>query len=155
MKLAQHVAQQIRRAFFEDNWCGVSLKKAVEDLTVEQSTRKQAGAHSIAELIFHIGYYYEGVSSVLKGGPLEIRDKFSFDMPTVSSEADWQSLMQHTWKTAEAFIQQVEGLSDEQFASTFVDEKYGNYYRNLTGLVEHLYYHLGQIVLFKKGLKDQ
>jgi hypothetical protein len=31
--------------------------------------------------------------------------------------------------------------------------KYGNYYRNLHGIIEHTHYHLGQIVLIKKLLK--
>ncbi|MFM7672828.1 MAG: DinB family protein [Bacteroidota bacterium] len=152
MKTVQHIAKQIRRAFFEDNWCGVSLRKSVEGLSVAQVTQAQPAAHSIAELVFHIGYYYEGVLSVLRGGPLEIRDKFSFDMPPVLTEADWQALLQRTWAIAEEFIERVEGLSDEQLSGTFVEEKYGDYYRNLTGIVEHLYYHLGQIVLLKKSL---
>ena len=29
-------------------------------------------------------------------------------------------------------------------------EKYGTYYRNFHGLIEHAHYHLGQIVLIKK-----
>lgn len=154
MKQAQYIADQIHRAFFGENWCGVSLRKSVEGLTFVQATQLQPHAHSIAKLVFHIGYYFEGVGAVLKGGSLEIRDIFSFDMPLVQTEADWQDLLKRTWKNAEGFIQVVKGLSDEQIAGTFVDEKYGDYYRNLTGLVEHLYYHLGQIVLLKKGLAN-
>jgi hypothetical protein len=29
-------------------------------------------------------------------------------------------------------------------------EKYGNYYRNIHGIIEHIHYHLGQIVLIEK-----
>ena len=154
MGKAQEIAKQIDRAFFGENWCGVSLRKTVESITFEQAAQPQPHSHTIAELVFHIGYYYKGVSAVLKGGSLEIKDKFSFDMPSVQSEADWQALLERTWKSAEDFVQLVEGLSDEQIGSTFVDKKYGDYYRNLTGLVEHLYYHLGQIILLKKGLPN-
>lgn len=152
MTQAQYIGRQIRSAFFGSNWCGVSLRQALEGLTVEQANQPQPNSHTIAELVFHIGYYYQGVGEVLKGGPLEIRDKFSFDMPVISTESEWQALLERTWKTAEDFIQRVENLSDEQITGTFVDEKYGDYYRNLTGMVEHLYYHLGQIVLLKKAL---
>jgi len=152
MGKAEEIAKQIHRAFFGENWCGVSLRKAVELITFEQAAHPQPHSHTIAELVFHIGYYFEGVGAVLKGGSLEIKDKFSFDMPSVQSEADWQALLERTWQNAADFTHLVEGLSDEQIAGTFVDEKYGDYYRNLTGLVEHLYYHLGQIVLLKKGL---
>jgi hypothetical protein len=152
MTPVQHISRQIRSAFFGSNWCGVSLKQELNDLPVEQAIRSQPHSHSIAELIFHIGYYFQGVGVVLRGGPLEIRDKFSFDMPAISTESEWEALLERTWQTAEDFIQCVERLSEEQLSGTFVDEKYGDYYRNLTGIVEHLYYHLGQIVLLKKGM---
>ena len=35
----------------------------------------------------------------------------------------------------------------------FVDEKYGTYLRNIDGMIEHAYYHLGQVVLIKKLLE--
>jgi len=35
---------------------------------------------------------------------------------------------------------------------TFVKEDYGTYYKNITGVIEHGYYHLGQISLIKKLL---
>jgi hypothetical protein len=144
MTPVQHISRQIRSAFFGSNWCGVSLKQELDGLSVEQAIHVQPHSHSIAELVFHIGYYFQGV--------LEIRDKFSFDMPAISTESEWEALLERTWQTAEDFIQCVESLSEEQLSGTFVDEKYGDYYRNLTGIVEHLYYHLGQIVLLKKGM---
>ena len=153
MTPVQHISIQIRSAFFGGNWCGVSLQQELNDLPVEQAIRSQPHSHSIAELVFHIGYYFQGVGEVLKGGPLEIKDKFSFDMPAISTEMEWRALLDRTWETAEAFAQQVEVLSGEQLSARFVDEKYGDYYRNLTGIVEHLYYHLGQIVLLKKGMQ--
>jgi uncharacterized damage-inducible protein DinB len=152
MTPVQHISQQIRSAFFGSNWCGLSLQQELNDLPVEQAIRSQPHSHSIAELVFHIGYYFQGVGDVLRGGPLEIKDKFSFEMPAISTGMEWRSLLDRTWQTAEDFIQCVESLSEEQLSGTFVDEKYGDYYRNLTGIVEHLYYHLGQIVLLKKGM---
>lgn len=154
MAQAPFIARQIRAAFFGDNWCGISLRSVVDGLTVAQATKAQAHSHTIAELVFHIGYYYEGVLAVLNGGPLSIKDKYSFDFPPLSTELEWRSLLERTWRIAEEFIQRVEALSDDQIADTFVDVKYGDYHRNMTGVLEHLYYHLGQIVLLKKALGD-
>lgn len=152
MRLAIHLARQVRWAFFGENWCGVSLRGTLEGLTVAQAIRSQPHSHSIAELTFHIGYYFEGIGAVLRGGLLEIKDAYSFNMPKIQTESEWQALLAHVWQVAEDFIQLVETLPDEQLAGTFVEERYGDYQRNLTGVVEHLYYHLGQIVLLKKGL---
>jgi hypothetical protein len=36
--------------------------------------------------------------------------------------------------------------------ATFSQKKYGTYYRNLMGVIEHSHYHLGQISLIRKML---
>jgi hypothetical protein len=46
----------------------------------------------------------------------------------------------------------VEQLPEARLWDDFSNGKYGNYYRNITGIIEHLHYHLGQIVLIKKML---
>jgi hypothetical protein len=46
----------------------------------------------------------------------------------------------------------VEQLPSIQLWETFTDEKYGTYYSNLQGIIEHIHYHLGQIVVIKKIL---
>lgn len=45
-------------------------------------------------------------------------------------------------------------LTDEAILSPFVMEKYGTYLRNLEGVIEHSYYHLGQIAIIKKQIKS-
>ncbi|MGJ8593340.1 MAG: hypothetical protein ACSHXF_12375 [Aquaticitalea sp.] len=44
-------------------------------------------------------------------------------------------------------------MPDSQLNAVFVDAKYGTYLRNIDGMIEHSYYHLGQIVLIKKLLQ--
>jgi hypothetical protein len=51
---------------------------------------------------------------------------------------------------ATAFVNKVKNLNDEILDSSFVDEKYGTYQRNLEAIIEHTYYHLGQISLIRK-----
>ena len=46
-------------------------------------------------------------------------------------------------------------MSNEKFNEPFVDEKYGLYLRNIDGMIEHSYYHLGQISLINKLLKNK
>ncbi|GAA4794839.1 hypothetical protein GCM10023231_24020 [Olivibacter ginsenosidimutans] len=41
-------------------------------------------------------------------------------------------------------------MTDSKFDEIFIDEQYGTYLRNIEGVIEHGYYHLGQIVLIKK-----
>ncbi len=119
-------------------------------MTWEQATTKIGSLNTIATLTFHIHYYIAGILQVLEGGTLDIRDKYSFDHPPYHSQADWEKLLNQLWYDSERFANLVEKMPDEKLNEAFVDEKYGNYFRNMDGMIEHSYYHLGQIVLIKK-----
>lgn len=119
-------------------------------MTWEQSNQKIGKHNSIAELTFHINYFLGGILNVLEGGDLEIRDKYSFDLAPIESEKDWQNLITDYLSNANHFIDRVEKMEDDIFEKTFVKDIYGTYERNIEGLIEHSYYHLGQISLIKK-----
>ncbi len=59
-------------------------------MTWVQATQKIGTLNTIAALTFHVNYYLAGILKVFRGGELEIRDKYSFDIPPIDSEADWK-----------------------------------------------------------------
>jgi len=87
---------------------------------------------------------------VLQGRPLNGHDKYSFDAPAIESQEDWEKLLNKIWADANDFANLIEKLPERKLDEIFIDEKYGTYYRNLHGIIEHIHYHLGQIVLIKK-----
>lgn len=111
--------------------------------------------NTIAALVFHSNYYVSSVLKVLQGGPLTASDKFSFDLPPITSSNEWQELVIKTMNEAELFALQIEKLDEVKLFEVFVDSKYGNYYRNILGIIEHTHYHLGQISLIKKILNEK
>jgi hypothetical protein len=86
----------------------------------------------------------------LKTGDLTIRDKFSFNHPELKKEAEWQEFQNNIWEEAKEFIVLIENLDDDLLDTYFIEEKYGSYYRNFAGIIEHTHYHLGQIAILKK-----
>ncbi len=152
MSLITQIAKHLRAVYFGGNWTSVNFKQTLADVTWQQATTKVHSFNTIATLVFHVGYYVSAVTKVLQGGPLDAHDKFSFDCPPIESQADWEQLLEKTWADAEHFARLIEQLPDSKLEETFELEKYGNYYRNLTGIVEHIHYHLGQITLIKKLL---
>jgi len=62
--------------------------------------------------------------------------------------------LEKTWTEAEKFAKLIEKLPEDSLGDVFVDPKYGTYYSNLHGIIEHVHYHLGQIVLIKKIILD-
>ncbi len=147
-----HIAKHFRDVHFGGNWTSVNLKTQLEGVTWQQATKQVHGFNSIAALVFHIHYYVGAVTKVLQGGPLDASDKYSFDCPPIQSQADWESMLDKTWADAEIFAGLIEQWPESKLWEDFSDNKYGNYYRNLHGIIEHIHYHLGQIVLIKKIL---
>ncbi len=152
MNLTAQIAKLLRAVYFGGNWCAVNLKGNLAGLTWQQATTKVYSFNTIATLVFHMNYYVTAISKVLEGGPLDAHDKYSFDLPPILSQDDWEKLLDKFRTDAENFSSQVEQLPESKLWEIFSDEKYGNYYRNIHGIIEHLHYHLGQIVLIRKIL---
>ena len=152
MNLTSQIAKQFRDIYFGGNWTAVNLKQSLQDITWQQATTKVYSFNTIATLVFHTNYYVMVVTKVLQGEPLNAHDKYSFDHPPVTSQEDWEKLLNKTWADAENFAALIEKLPESKLWEIFLDEKYGNYYRNIHGIIEHNHYHLGQIVLIKKIL---
>ena len=152
MSLTAQIAKHFRDVHFGGNWTSVNLKDSLTGITWQQATTEIYSLNTIATLVFHMNYYVSAVLKVLQGEPLNAHDKYSFDLPPIRSQKDWEDLLDKALRDAENFASLVEQLPDSKLGETFSDEKYGNYYRNLHGIIEHLHYHLGQIVLIKKIL---
>jgi hypothetical protein len=60
------------------------------------------------------------------------------------------AFQEEVWSAARRMATLVEALPEAQLWEDFGDPKYGNYYRNIQGIIEHCHYHLGQIALVKK-----
>ena len=155
MKLTEQIAKQFRELHFGGNWTSVNLKETLADVNWEQATTQVYSFNTIAALVYHTNYYVSAVLKVLQGGSLDAHDKYSFDHPSIHSQQDWEKLLNKTFDDAENFAILIEKLPETKLGETFTDEKYGNYYRNLHGIIEHTHYHLGQIVLIKKLLSQK
>ena len=154
MKFNVYLANRLKEVLTEGKWIvGTNFKEQIFDLHWNIAIQKVENFNTIADLTFHIHYYIAGVTKVLEGGTLDIKDKFSFDSPPIKSEKDWINLVNKFSSDSEKFISLVENMTDEKLMSNFVDEKYGTYYRNIDVMIEHTYYHLGQILLIKKRIK--
>jgi hypothetical protein len=150
MNYPAQIAKLFRDAHFGGNWTAVNLKDTLADVTWQQATTKLYSFNTIAILVYHMHYYVETMMKVMNGEPLTAKDEYSFNVPPIETQQDWEKLLNTTWSDAEHLAKMIEQLPESKLEETFVHEKYGNYYRNLHGIIEHLHYHLGQIVLIKK-----
>lgn len=151
MENAPELAKRFREVMLNGQWIAqTNFAQALEGLSWQQATQKVGSLNTIAALTFHVNYYLDGVAHFFETGKLEIRDQYSFDMPEIASQEAWDSLRNTLLTTSEKFAQHVDGMPPEKLDEIFVDEKYGDYHRNIEGLIEHAYYHLGQVSLLRK-----
>jgi uncharacterized damage-inducible protein DinB len=145
------LASRLREVLLDGHWiANTNYKEQLQSINWKQAIQKVGNLNTIAALTFHINYYMEGLLSVFNGGNLEISDKFSFDLPEIKTEQDWLQLVTTFLHNAETFASKVAQMEDAIFDQPFVDEKYGSYLRNIEGVIEHSYYHLGQVSLIRK-----
>lgn len=150
ISISKQIASHFKQVFFGGNWTSVDFTAELKDVDLVMATTKVKNLNTIARLVFHVDYYIDVTIKVLEGGPLDAHDKFSFDCPEIKNEEDWETLRNKLFRDATTYAGLVEQLPDSKLEEIFCLEKYGNYYRNIHGLIEHCHYHLGQIVLIKK-----
>jgi hypothetical protein len=154
MNISAQIAKHLKEVYFGGNWTDVNLKETVEGISWQQATTQVFSLNTIAALVFHMDYYIVAVLEVLQGRPLSASDKFSFDLPKINSEEDWKNLLDTAYTNARKIASLIEVFPEDQLEKTFSNDKYGNFHRNLLGIIEHCHYHLGQIVLIKKILSQ-
>ncbi|MBW7675478.1 DUF1572 domain-containing protein [Chryseobacterium chendengshani] len=151
MSTTSQLAKRFREVMLDGLWiANTNYKDQLSDVTWEQATTKIEDLNTIAMLTFHIDYYIAGIINVFEGGGLEIRDQYSFDLPPIENQQQWEGLLTKLWSDSEKFATLLEQMPDSKLNEVFVNEKYGTYLRNIDGMIEHAYYHLGQITLIKK-----
>jgi len=151
MNRSQFIGRRLSEVYLDGHWvANTNYKEQLSSLHWQQATQQVGQLNTIALLTYHINYYLRGLLQVLNGAALEIKDKYSFDNPPVTNENDWQVLSAELFSNAEKFVAAVAQLPDEKMDEHFVDPQYGTWYRNLEVVVEHSYYHLGQISLIRK-----
>jgi len=155
MHTPAQLAKHIREVYSGGNWTCSNLKDNLDGITWEQANRKVHSFNSMAALVYHIHYFVLAANDVLQGKPLVSHDKYSFDLPPIHSQEDWLQLVNRTLEDAKRFADLVEALPEHKLEEDFWDKKYGSYYRNILGIIEHTHYHLGQIAVLKKWLAEE
>ncbi len=154
MSLPTQIAKHFREIHFGGNWTCSNLKDNLKDVTWQQATTQVHSLNTIATLVYHVNYYVSAALEVLQGKPLHAKDELSFNHPPITCEEDWKKMLDKVWIDAENFASLIEKLPESKLWEIFTEEKYGIYYRNIHGIVEHTHYHLGQIAIIRKMLLE-
>ena len=140
---------QLQEKLFSESWIYIYGYSSPKSLFHQKIV-----ANSIHTLVYHMNYYVREFSKVLKGDPLAAQDLLSFASVSPKDQQEWETMKQQVFEEARAFIPLIESFDEKKLGNLPGDPAWGDYYRNLQGIVEHNHYHLGQIVLIKKLLRS-
>ena len=124
MSSTSQLAKRFREVMLDGLWsANTNFKDQLKDISLEQAITKVGSLNTIAMLTFHIDYYIAGLINVFEGGDLEIKDQFSFDLPSIESQEQWEELLHKLWNDSEKFAVLLEQMPDSKMNEVFVDEK--------------------------------
>ncbi|MEO7794046.1 MAG: DinB family protein [Thermoanaerobaculia bacterium] len=148
-------ADQLERSFRGGAWQGPSLTEALEGVSPTAAYRRPvAGAHSIAELVFHVDFWLEA-SRRRMAGEAEEGSSSEPDWPSgvdgkSASAPAWEAALAHLQATHRRLHAAVLALDDERFDQP-VPGSDPTLRGLLLGILQHNAYHTGQITLLARA----
>ena len=146
------IADQLRRAHEGEAWHGPALNEILQGVTAEVAARRSiASAHSIWEIVLHVGVWESVVRRRLSGKVTgDLPPEQDWPPPSSTSDAAWKQSLADLARSHAELQKAVARLADRQLAEAVPGPGYTVYYM-LHGTVQHALYHAGQIALLKKA----
>ncbi|HTW22230.1 MAG TPA: DinB family protein [Candidatus Baltobacteraceae bacterium] len=148
----QRILDQMDRAFSGDAWHGPPLMRLLDGFSAEDASKHAVPhAHSIWELVHHIGSWNSIVQHRLQGETVDVTAQLDWPPVWEVSEPSWKRALENLAESRSRLRGVAAALRDDQ-----LDEKVGttdvSRYQILHGVIQHDLYHAGQIAVLKKAL---
>ena len=154
MSITEAIAQHVLDVHEGNNWTEVDLAHTLRDITLaEATTQTAASPNTIAALVRHLAYWNRIMAHRAHGEPAVVSPTNGFDGPTLRSEADWAALCADLMASARELAAAIRSFPEPRLEEPII-LKYSSAYKNMQGAVEHLHYHLGQLVVLKNLLRS-
>ncbi len=154
MKITELIAQHIIEVHEGGNWTDANIKDTLADISHKEAcTVTKASYNTIAALVHHLSFYNDIVMQRLSGKNPVISEVNGFDVPAITDEAEWTQLKQRNLESFHKLADAVKAFPEEKIYQ-LTPTGHATHYKTLHGISEHAHYHLGQIVLLKKLVRQ-
>jgi uncharacterized damage-inducible protein DinB len=144
------IADQLERAYRGGAWHGPSLAEVIEEVDAALATRRTvARAHTIHEIVWHVGFWTDAVRRRLEGENVDgLAPGSDFPSPPEDPEAAWREAKAKLEDAHRRLHADVLALDDER-----LDEPSGDstVRAQLLGLLQHHAWHGGQILVLGRA----
>jgi len=143
---------QLTRSFDGEAWHGPGILETLKDVTAEMAySHPIADAHSIWELVLHLGGTYGLVLRRLRGEDAQLAP--SEDWPPVPSPtpAGWQEAIRSLQERHAQLLAAIRSFSPRRLDRPLSAGAPYSAYVQFIGVTQHDLYHAGQIMLLRKA----
>ncbi|AWV97614.1 DinB family protein [Arcticibacterium luteifluviistationis] len=141
------IIDNLETVFRGDAWHGPSVLEMLNSLPEKVVDQKQGySKRTIAELVYHLVAWRKFIIQKLDDKihyTLESEED-NWGSPEMTSQANWQNLIQLFKDTQKELVDLLEDQNDELLNRRVPGEHY-DFYKLLTGMIQHDTYHLGMI----------
>ena len=149
MRPTERLLDQLNRAYGGEAWHGPALRNLLDGVTDEQAkSHPIRGAHSILELVVHVGTWNDVVARRVAG---TVVDGNSVDDWADVTKISWKSAVERLERAQSKLSDAVARLSNDDLEQPLAGEKRSKF-NEIAGVLQHTVYHSGQIALLKKAL---
>lgn len=146
-KELERIIENIDTVFRGDAWHGPSVMEIINSLPLEIVDTKQGfSKRTIAQLIFHMVAWRKFIIEKLNDNidfALKSEEE-NWGTTAETSKENWKSLVADLQKTHTQLIELLDSKDDSLLDNRVAGEFY-DFYKLLTGLMQHDTYHLGMI----------
>lgn len=153
MSESERLSDQIRRAFEGEAWHGDSVLEILRGVDAKTAAAKPVpDAHSIWEILLHIGAWDDVIIRRAQGNIVEPTDEESFPTVSDTSDAAWRAAISKVKATHDELVKTVSAFPEARLRERVPgkEEGYHDFYHTFSGVVQHELYHAGQMALLKK-----
>lgn len=154
ISLPEWLEDQLRRSFEGDAWHGPAVREALDGIDAARAAaRPVAGAHSIWELVLHLGATYRVVLRRLAGESAQLTPDEDWQTVPEPTEANWRATIDRLAALNRELREAVRGFPIERLDQPLVPNPAYTAITQFIGITQHDLYHAGQIVLLKRAME--
>ena len=151
MNETERLALELEKACFGNAWHGPSWKELIGGVSGKDALHRPiAGAHTIAEIVAHATTWFGVVERRMNGESPQVSDAEDWPNVTGLAEGDWSTLRNRSLEQARVLVETVRSMSPERLHQPRPGLT-ATWFELITGELQHVLYHAGQVGLLKKA----
>ncbi|MBA4853534.1 DinB family protein [Emticicia sp. BO119] len=143
----EKIVDNLDTVFRGDAWHGPSVMEFINSMPINVVDVKKAySKHTICQIIYHLGVWRKFVLEKLNGNIRFdlVSDEENYGSEDEITKENWQNLVEQLKNNQRELLSKLDEFDDELLVKLVPGQDY-DYYKLLTGLIQHDTYHLGMI----------